>query len=239
MIPLTAAKAKEARVAEQEQAAGRGSSTRDRLIDSAVRLFGEKGFEATSLRAVTDAADSNVAAVNYHFGSKEGLLRAVIDGTMRAVNEERRRRLDELEARSPVPSVAELVRAFVEPGVALTTGHGVNGSVVERFIGRMMGESDPRVRQIFADQVDRVEGRYLAAMARALPGRDEGDVRFAYTSMLGLLSLHQSGVFTAVEWPRRQTSGAQREGSEIIESERLVDFITGGILSLFSGESSR
>ena len=53
------------------------SDTRERILDVAERLFMERGYEATSLRMVTGAAEVNLAAVNYHFGSKEGLLREV------------------------------------------------------------------------------------------------------------------------------------------------------------------
>ncbi|NUS83332.1 MAG: helix-turn-helix transcriptional regulator, partial [Streptomyces sp.] len=91
--------------------------TRDRLLDAAERLFGEHGFAATSLRTVTVAAEANVAAVNYHFGSKEGLLRAVVERAMAAVNGERLRLLEELRAAGDrQPTVEELVRAFVMTG---------------------------------------------------------------------------------------------------------------------------
>jgi AcrR family transcriptional regulator len=199
-------------------------STRERLIDAAVRLFGERGIDATSLRALTESARTNIAAVNYHFGSKDGLLRAVVDRTMRPVNDERRRRLDELEARPRSPSVAELVRAFVEPGAGLA-----DQAEVARFLGRILGEPDPSVRQLFADQVDPVEGRYLTALGRALPGLGDEDVRFAYTSMVGLLGLHQSGAFANVDWPQRLDSGRAR--SAAADRERLIAFVVGGILA--------
>ncbi|XVV06688.1 TetR/AcrR family transcriptional regulator [Actinosynnema sp. CA-248983] len=193
-------------------------STRERLITTAIRLFGECGIEATSLRALTEAAGTNIASVNYHFGSKEGLLRAVVDETMRVVNEHRRARLDELEARQVPPSVGDIVRAFVEPGLAL-------GEDRARFVGRVLSEPDPRIRQLFAEQVDPVEGRYLAAMGRALPDRAPEDVRFAYVSMLGLLGIHQSGAFVSVRWSSSTPSSGDGDG------ERLIAFITAGVLA--------
>ncbi|GAA0919212.1 TetR/AcrR family transcriptional regulator [Nonomuraea longicatena] len=209
---------------EQEKA-----STRERLIASAVRLFGEKGIAATSMRALTEAAEANIASVNYHFGSKEGLLRAVIDQTMRAVNDERRRRLDDLESAAGPPSVAELVRAFVEPAADLTAHDGPDGSDTARFIGRLIGEPDPRVREIFAEQVGPVEGRYLAALGRALPALGDERVRFAFTCMVGLLGLHQTGAFRTVDWRPRDTPPARRPHP--VEREELVAFITGGMLA--------
>ncbi|MFC4561999.1 TetR/AcrR family transcriptional regulator [Nocardiopsis mangrovi] len=218
---------------------GRGSapaaqdraSTRERLIEWAVRMFGERGIEATSMRALTEAAGTNIAAVNYHFGSKEGLLRAAVDQTMRAVNDERGRRLDELEAASPRPAVPDLVRAFVEPGAGLARTHGARGSDVARFIGRIIGEPDPRVRRIFAEQVDPVEGRYLAALGRALPDLGDDGVRFAYTSMLGLLATYQSGAFAP---PDRSSHGGGPGAPARSEGEWLVVFVIGGILAVLA-----
>nr|WP_240929619.1 TetR/AcrR family transcriptional regulator [Streptomyces coryli] len=198
------------------------------MIEAAVRLFGERGIGATSLRALTEAAGSNIAAVNYHFGSKEGLLRAVIDQTMHAVNEERRRRLDTLEASGQPLTLPDLVRAFVEPGVGLTEGHGHRAPEVARFIGRVMNEPDPRIRQIFAEQVDPIEGRYLTAFGRALPELDEDGARFAYAGVIGLLSSYQSGTLTTLHGqpPEKADDDTNRE--------RLVAFITGGLLGLQS-----
>jgi AcrR family transcriptional regulator len=170
--------------------------TRERLIETAIELFGERGIGATSLRALTEAAGTNIAAVNYHFRSKEGLLRAVIDETMRTVNEERRRRLDELEAATKPPAVADLVRAFVEPGLS-------PDSAVARFLGRVISEPDPRIRQLFSEQVAPVEGRYEAALGR-----------FPYACMLGLLAVHQARAFDALD-----------------DGERLIAFITAGVLA--------
>lgn len=170
--------------------------TRDRLIETAIELFGERGIGATSLRALTEAAGTNIAAVNYHFRSKEGLLRAVVDETMRSVNDDRRRRLDELEAAADPPTIAALVRAFVEPGLSPDPS-------AARFIGRVLSEPDPRIRQLFAEQVGPVEGRYEAALGS-----------FPYACMLGLLAVHQSGAFSALD-----------------DGERLIEFITAGVVA--------
>lgn len=204
----------------------RSASTRRRILDAAETQFGERGFAATSLRTVTEAAGANVAAVSYHFGSKEGLLRAVVARVMVPVNDERRRRLDELEAGGTAPSVPELIRSFVEPAVNLTVDGDPRSPEVARFIGRVISEPDPQIRQLFATEVDPVEGRYLAALRLALPGLDDATVRFAYTSMLGLLGLHQSGVFTIVAWPAIPDGVPSGTG---LDAENLIRFITAGI----------
>ena len=63
--------------------------TRDKILGAAEQLFAHHGFEGTSLRAVTGLAEVNLASANYHFGSKEGLLKAVIERRIGPVNEER------------------------------------------------------------------------------------------------------------------------------------------------------
>jgi AcrR family transcriptional regulator len=221
-------------VREPEEAAGTAAATRQRLLDAGEVLFGERGFEGTSLRMVTEAAGSNVAGVNYHFGSKQGLFQAVVDRAMGPVNDERRQRLDAIEARNELASVADLVRAFVEPGLELTRRHGERGTAVARFIGRVICDPDPRIRQLFAAQVDPVEGRYLAALRRALPDLDDDTVNFAYTNMLGLLGLHQSGALATMLGPALPDNAPGEAATRI--GERLIAFIAAGISNGAAGE---
>ena len=73
------------------------TDTREALLDAAESLFAEHGVQAASLRAITQQAGANLAAVHYHFGSKEGLVRAVFSRRIGPLNEERLRRLEECE----------------------------------------------------------------------------------------------------------------------------------------------
>lgn len=207
---------------------GSAAFTRQRLLDAAERLFAERGYEGTSLRALADAAEANVAAVNYHFQSKEGLLRAVVARAMAPVNAERDRRLSDLRARHGTPSVEHLVRAFVEPGLELIDHHGERGPAVAKFIGRVLFDPSPRIRQLFADQVDPVEGRYLEALRLALPDRDTDTILFGYTSMLALLAVQQAATFTEVRW-HLSADGTNDSDPRSSARERLVAFVTAGL----------
>jgi AcrR family transcriptional regulator len=166
-------------------------STRERLLNIAEQRFGEGGYEGTSLRAITVAAAANIAAVNYHFGSKEALLRAAVARAMAPVNTERRRRLDQLEAKGQ-PTAEQLIRAFIEPGLDLVLRRSERGPVVARFIGRVAFDPSRRIRELYAVESDPVEARYLAALQTALPRAAPESVAFGYMNMLGLLALHQS-----------------------------------------------
>jgi AcrR family transcriptional regulator len=166
-------------------------STRERLLNIAEQRFGEAGYEGTSLRAITVAAAANIAAVNYHFGSKEALLRAAVARAAGPVNTERRRRLDQLEgAGQPAPE--QLIRAFIEPGLDLVLRRGERGAIVARFIGRVAFDPSPRIRELYAAESEPIEKRYLTALQRALPHASPAAVAFGFVNMLGLLALHQS-----------------------------------------------
>jgi AcrR family transcriptional regulator len=192
-------------------------STRERLLNIAEQRFGEGGYEGTSLRAITVAAAANIAAVNYHFGSKEALLRAAVARAMAPVNTERRRRLDQLEAKGQ-PTAEQLIRAFIEPGLELVLRRGERGPVVARFIGRIAFDPSRRIRELYAAESDPVEARYLAALQAALPSAPPESVAFGYVNMLGLLALHQSQALSKV-------AGAEESEDPGKVAESLIAFL--------------
>ena len=92
-------------------------STKDRILDAAEVLLGERGPGETSLRDITAAAGVNLAAVNYHFQSKEALFRAVIE---RRVAPMQQRRIELLEAAvreagDEQPDLTRIIEAFILP----------------------------------------------------------------------------------------------------------------------------
>src|SRR5436305_14013735 len=93
------------------------AGTRESLMDAAESLFSERGIQAASLRAITEQAKANLAAVHYHFGSKQGLVRAVFSRRLAPLNEERLRRLDLCLAAGG--GVEEVLRAFLAPALAM------------------------------------------------------------------------------------------------------------------------
>jgi AcrR family transcriptional regulator len=86
--------------------------TKTRILNAAEKLFGEYGFDATSLRDITAEAGVNLAAVNYHFQSKESLIDALIERRLGPIT---RKRLDLLKAAGPNPSLEQVIRAFLAP----------------------------------------------------------------------------------------------------------------------------
>jgi AcrR family transcriptional regulator len=90
-----------------------------RILDVAEALFAQNGIHGTSIRTITDLAGVNVAAVNYHFGSKEQLVNEIIRRRAQKLEQERSDMLDEIEERcrreGSAPKPEELVSVLVGP----------------------------------------------------------------------------------------------------------------------------
>src|SRR5215469_6172712 len=114
--------------------------TKARILDAAEKLFGQKGFEATSLRDITAEAQVNLAAVNYHFQSKDSLIDAVIARRIEPVN---RRRLEMLGEAGPDPTIEQILTAFLAPVFEMHVE-----SVVP-LLGRAMAEPHQFVERVY------------------------------------------------------------------------------------------
>jgi AcrR family transcriptional regulator len=143
--------------------------TQVRLLDAAERLIGERGVDGVSLRAINAEAGSNVAAAHYHFGSKEGLVRAVLARRMSVLAEERYELLAPLEQHA-TPSVRQVVEVFALPLLDLSRHHA--GMEYVRFLSaldRSGGEWLAILDDAFAPQWQRLR----PALARATPELSE------------------------------------------------------------------
>src|SRR3954470_17942111 len=114
--------------------------TRTRILDAAEELFMQHGFEATSMRALTARAEVNLAAVNYHFGSKHALIEAVFRRRLDPMNAARIAALDELEASSRSADAGAITRAFVAPSLRMTEDAKGGGRNFIRLLGRTYTE---------------------------------------------------------------------------------------------------
>ena len=161
-----------------------GADTRGRILDAAERLFTKRGYQGTSLRAVTSAADVNLAAVHYHIGSKEALLHAVAGRRIAPINRERLRRLDLLEAQGAKgPTLEQLLEAFLEPALA-----GNDSSDLRGLLGTIYGEPPDLVRPLLEDLFAEVAHRFEAAFQRALPDRTPAQVSWGVQLAIGSLT---------------------------------------------------
>jgi AcrR family transcriptional regulator len=133
--------------------------TKTRILDAAEKLFGEKGFDATSLRDITTEADVNLAAVNYHFQSKDTLIEATI---LRAANPVNGQRLAMLEAAGPNATVEQIVEAFVGPVLE----HDFQP--MAPLMARVLASPDT-MRRVFKVHMESLSRKFAEAMGAALP----------------------------------------------------------------------
>ena len=164
------------------------SSTRERILSTAEQLFAEGGVATTSLRAITSLARVNLAAVNYHFGSKEALIEAVYERRLGPLNRARLRSLDALESRPQRPSVAEVVGAFVEPIVDFSGRDAKEGMVFMRLLAQTYADAAQRFRRLFAREHAGVIDRYRTALARALPELSGRELEWRLQFMIGAVN---------------------------------------------------
>lgn len=163
------------------------AETRTRLLESAHALFAEQGYAATSLREITAVAEANLAAVNYHFGSKEGLLLAVLHRTIDPINEERLRGIEEAEARHgdrPVP-LDEVLRIFLGPVVRQFQTDCEAGRAC--LISRLHHEPEGMVATTVSEVIRPVVARFVGAIQRSLPHLSAQEVMMRGTFMFGAM----------------------------------------------------
>jgi AcrR family transcriptional regulator len=169
--------------------------TRSRLLDAAEALFMEHGFEATSLRAITAAAEANLAAVNYHFGSKEALFESVLTRRLDPMNQERVDLLTALEqvaAPNPVPCEKILSAMFI-PALHLARDPERGGANFLRLLGRAYADPAPFIRQFLSDQYAVMIARFKAAFGRALPELPKRELSWRLHFIMGALSYTLAG----------------------------------------------
>jgi len=155
----------------------------------------EHGFEATSLRALTTAAGVNLAAVNYHFGSKEELFQAVLTRRLDPMNQARLELLTRLEAnaaRRPV-SCESILTALLIPALKLARDPQRGGKDFLRLLGRAYADPAPFIRRFLSEQYGLVIARYKAAFARALPHLPRKELSWRLHFIMGALSYTLAG----------------------------------------------
>ncbi|MCP5111460.1 MAG: TetR/AcrR family transcriptional regulator, partial [bacterium] len=136
------------------------NDTKGRILDAAEQLFAGNGIGATSLRAVIAKASVNLAAIHYHFGSKQALVEAVVDRRFGPLNRQRLELLDEAEKRAGKrgPSVEKIVRAFVVPPLQLGADPD-RGEIFMKLVGRLLGEPELFFERVAAKQFAELRDR--------------------------------------------------------------------------------
>src|SRR5690242_4083212 len=150
--------------------------TRTAILAAAERLYADRGFGDVTLRDIVAEADVNLAAVNYHFGSKDELIAELFVTRSLALNRERLRELRAAEERGGGrAAVADILHALVGPSLRGCIGPERERSTAARFMIRASIESVPPIRRIRNREIDHLR-KFVTALRRALPDRSEAEL---------------------------------------------------------------
>lgn len=199
-------------------------STKSRILSAAEELFAQHGFTGTSLRQVTSRAEVNIAAVNYHFGSKENL-----------VNEVFRRRMDDMSARrlaslklaiEQQPGELEpILAAFVEPALALAQDRNGGGAFV-RMVARAYAEKNDSLRKFLSDKYGHVLREFARAIATCLPQLSKEELYWRLDFLAGALTYAMAD-FGLIKRPSGVSEKVHRERA----ARELIRFAVAGFES--------
>ena len=207
----------------------RGSpATKERILDAAEALFMEHGFEATSLRTITAAAGVNLAAVNYHFGTKEELFEAVLTRRLDPMNQERVLLLDGLESKATPNAIScdRILMALFVPALRLARDPERGGKNFLRLLGRAYADPAPFIRHFLSEQYAETIARFKVAFGRALPHLPRKELSWRLHFIMGALSYTLAG--TDVHKIISELSPRETNNDEIL-LRRLAPFLLAGL----------
>lgn len=213
------------------------TDTKSRILEATHHLFLEKGLEGVSLRAVTTEAGVNIAAVNYHFGSKAALLAAMVCRVLDEVNAQQLQLLEELEAQTPTPSVEELLIAYAIPIFRLSDtyrGRDWGSALMYARTGSVQPKGHDMLRgmnHVTMEDASETTNRYCTALLRILPQLPLDELLWRFGRASNLLMANQGKQLMPNP---SQTSEDQR----LDERARLITFLAGALQAPTTAETS-
>jgi AcrR family transcriptional regulator len=202
--------------------------TRARILRAAEALFMEHGYAATSLRLITAKAEVNLAAVNYHYGSKQALIQEVFERRFGPLNAARIAHLDRLEAaaRGRPLAIEQIIEALLAPVLNISKEQLARGAVFLRLLGRALSEPADILRELLPGQYRQIVIRFKQALMRSLPGIPDQELNWRMHFMFGTLSYAMAGndVLNLI-------APCNLEGADDAETimRRLIPFLAAGL----------
>jgi AcrR family transcriptional regulator len=200
--------------------------TRTRILDAAEELFMQHGFEGTSMRQLTSRAGVNLAAVNYHFGSKDALIEAVFRRRLDPMNAARVAELEALEKDGRAAAPEAIIRAFVGPSLRMIEDGKSGGRNFIRLLGRTYTDPAKGIRALIGQMYAPAMERYKRALQRALPQMPADELVWRMHFMFGTLAYTLAATDTV-----QLIAGCKPEDrydARLLE-ERLTAFLAAGL----------
>jgi AcrR family transcriptional regulator len=205
-----------------------------KLVEAAEKLFAERGFDVVSVRDITQAAGGNVAAINYHFGSRDGLVAVVMHRYMTPVNEERLARLESAEKNwgsKPVP-VEEVLDAFVRPLITQINKSEMSEKLFCKLIGRIFNSQCNGVPVEIEGQYAVLISRFTKVLSKSLPSLTTEELVWRLHFVAGAM-IH---MLTHGEALQRVSQGAAGTPEMNVTLSRFLHFAVGGLREGVEGE---
>ena len=210
------------------------TETQTRILDTAEELFMQHGFEGASMRMLTAKAGVNLAAVNYHFGSKDALIEAVFHRRLDAMNAERIAELEQLEkdAAGKALTPDAIIRAFIGASLRMIEDVRGGGRNFIRLLGRAYTEPAKPIRQLIGQMYAPAMERYKAAFSKALPELPKDELVWRMHFMFGTLAYTLAATDTV-----QLIAGAKPEDryDARVLQDRLTAFMSAGLLAPLAG----
>lgn len=216
----------------KNKAADTEQLTRRRLIDVATRMFARNGFDGVSVRQITAEANANIGAVNYHFGSKDDLIKEVFHSRAKPMNDMRLSLLDEYEREAGTKplSIETIVGALIRPAVIYASDSSGEGLDSLRLVILARALPRPFISMVMAEEYDIIFQRFINAMTRALPELSYEEVCWRYDFAIGTL-LSATNYFDGTSRIKRITNGLCDPADTERVIRELTAFTVGGIMA--------
>lgn len=203
-------------------------NTKKHILDAAEKLFALHGFSETSLREITSEAGVNLAAVNYHFGSKESLLDAVMERRITPLNQSRLRLLQKVEDGKQPATIRNIISCFIRPPLEMLK----SGPQQRYFIlltGRIMSEINGPQIEIFHRHMLPILPPFFNAFKRIKPHLEMNVITWGMHFSIGVLT-HNIRMYCNIQMPQLENMAIDIE----LLGEMIINFITSGLETTYA-----
>jgi len=207
------------------------TETVDRILDAAEILFAEKGFSETSLRMITGQAKVNLAAVNYHFGSKNALIQAVFNRFLSPLND---LMVEGLKANKwgekggNTPTIEDVLRLYTRSLLKIPTRHENGVSIFMRLLGLAYTQSQGHLRKYLEDEYSKTFWPFLSLMKQITPDLTTAERYWRTQFVIGSMAFTMSSIQPLTDiLENKADSNADPE--QVVDY--LVPFLAAGLLA--------
>lgn len=205
------------------------TETVDRILDAAEILFAEKGFSETSLRSITGKAKVNLAAVNYHFGSKNALIQAVFNRFLSPLNNLMVLGLKANrwgEKGGNIPTIEDVLGLYMHSLLKIPTRHNNGVSIFMRLLGLAYTQSQGHLRKYLEDEYAQTFWPFLSLVKQITPNLSTKERFWRTQFVLGSMAFTMSSIQQLTDILENK-AGSTPDPEEVVEY--LVPFLAAGL----------